>query len=176
MKLNEALLAELAVEAPFTRVHLERVPMDRLDFKPHERSMTLGWLATFTAVLPTWGIFTLGEDSFDVAPRGAPPMERRIASSRQELLAMFDKNMTGVRAALAATSDAELRRPWSLLAGGEKVFTQPRFLVFRTFFLNHLIHHRAQLGMFLRFAGVSVPAIYNDSADEKGGMFVGPPR
>lgn len=171
MKLSEALLAELAVEAPFTRLHLERVPMDKLDFKPHEKSMTLGWLATFLAVLPTWGIFTLGQDAYDVAPRGAAPMENRVASSRQELLAMFDKNIGAVRSAVAAATDEQLRRPWSLLAGGNKIFTQPRFLVFRTFCLNHMVHHRAQLGVFLRLNGVPVPAVYNDSADERGGMF-----
>ena len=172
MKLSEALLAELAVESPFTRMHLERVPMDRIDFKPHEKSMTLGWLATFLGILPTWGIFTLGQDAFDVAPKGGAAPQPRVASSRQELLAMYDKNMSGVRAALAAASDEQLRRPWSLMAAGTKIFTQPRFLVFRTFFLNHLIHHRAQLGVYLRLTGVPVPAIYNDSADEHGGMFV----
>jgi uncharacterized damage-inducible protein DinB len=171
MHLSELILPELDLESRYTRRHLERVPMDKLDFKPHEKSMTLGWLATFIAVLPTWGTMTISQDYVDVTSPAAQP-ERKLARTQQELVRMFDSNLANARAAVAAASDEQLRKPWSLRAAKQTIFTQPRYLVFRTFFLNHLIHHRAQLGVFLRLNGVAVPAVYNDSADEHGGMFI----
>ena len=172
MRLSEFLLPEFDLEMAATRRHLERVPMDRLDFKPHDKSMTLGWLSSFLAILPTWGLLTLTQDSFDAAPQNAPSPDRKIFTSSGELLKTFDKNIADVRVALAAASDEQLLKNWTLLAGGKPVFSQPRFLVFRTCFLNHAIHHRAQLGMFLRLSGVAVPAVYNASADEAGGIFI----
>jgi uncharacterized damage-inducible protein DinB len=171
VRTTQLLLQELDLEADFTRRHLERVPMDRLDFKPHEKSMTLGWLATFIAILPSWGAITLGPAEFDVAGP-VPPEHSRIATSQDELLALFDRNIAAAREALTRMTDDRLDEPWSLKAGDHTVFTQPRGLVYRTFIVNHLVHHRAQLGVFLRMLGVPVPAVYNDSADEKGGMFM----
>jgi uncharacterized damage-inducible protein DinB len=176
MPLRDLLLQELDLEAAYTRKYLERVPMETLGFKPHSKSMALGELSTFLAVIPTWGQFALTMDSFDVAPEGVPLPQTDIVRSRQELLELFDRNVLGVKAALSKASDAHLARPWSLMASGNAVFTQPRYLVFRTFFMNHLIHHRAQLGVFFRLLGVRVPAIYNDSGDEKGGMFIDAPK
>jgi DinB family len=170
MRASEFLLPEYDLEMSYTRKHLERVPMDRLDFKPHDRSMSLGWLATFMAILPTWGTDALTRDSVDVTDPGVAP-QQSIVHSREALLAMFDANVAAARAAVAGASDEQLRKPWSLLAAGQVIFTQPRFLVFRTYFLNHMIHHRGQLGVCLRLTGVPVPAIYSDSADERGGMF-----
>jgi uncharacterized damage-inducible protein DinB len=172
MTLPDILVPELDLEAAYTRKHLERVPMDNLEFKPHEKSMPLGSLATFIAVLPTWGSLALTTDSFDVAPNGVPIPQQELVTSQRELLEMFDKNIADVRAALVSASDDRLQEPWSLVAAGNTVFTQPRYLVYRTMFLNHLVHHRAQLGVFLRLNGIAVPAVYNDSADEQGGMFV----
>jgi hypothetical protein len=172
MTLSDVLLPELDLEAAYTRKHLERVPMDNLDFKPHEKSMPLGWLVTFIAVLPTWGTFALTTDSFDVAPNGVPIPQQPLVTSQRELLEMFDKNIADVRAALESVTDERLQQPWSLRAAGNEVFTQPRYLVYRTFFLNHLVHHRAQLGVLLRLNDIAVPAVYNDSADEQGGMFM----
>jgi uncharacterized damage-inducible protein DinB len=172
MTLSEVLLPELDLEAAYTRKHLERVPMNNLEFKPHEKSMPLGHLVTFIAVLPSWGTLVLTTDSFDVAPNGVPIQQQPVATSQRELLEMFDKNISDVRAALRSASDERLRQPWSLLAAGNTVFTQSRYLVYRTFFLNHLVHHRAQLGVLLRLNDVTVPAVYNDSADEQGGMFM----
>lgn len=172
MTLSDLLLPELDLEAAFTRKHLERVPMDNLEFKPHEKSMPLGHLVTFLAVLPTWGNLALTNDSFDVAPNGVPVPQQPVVTSQRELLEMFDKNIADVRAALESASDEDLQRPWSLLAAGNTVFTQPRYVVYRTFFLNHMVHHRAQLGVLLRLNDVAVPAVYNDSADEQGGMFM----
>jgi hypothetical protein len=176
MPVRDLLLAELDLEAAYTRKHLERVPMTTLGFKPHSKSMSLGDLATFIAVLPTWGQFALTMDSFDVAPEGVALPPTDVVRSRDELLDLFDRNMLGVRAALAKASDVHLQKPWSLIANRSAIFTQPRYLVFRTLFLNHLVHHRAQLGVFFRLLGVRVPAVYNDSGDEKGGMFMDAPE
>jgi uncharacterized damage-inducible protein DinB len=172
MPVRDLLLPELELEAAFTRKHLERVPMESLGFKPHSKSMTLGELSTFLAVIPTWGQFALATDSLDVAPGGEPLPQQEVFRSRQELLTMFDTNMLGLRAALGKASDPYLQKPWSLIANGSALFTQPRYLIYRTLFLNHMIHHRAQLGTYFRLLGVRVPAVYNDSGDEKGGMFL----
>ena len=86
---------------------------------------------------------------------------------------MFDANVADVRAALATIAEHRLAEPWTLLAAGQQIFSQPRALVFQTYFLHHMVHHRAQLGLYLRLTGVAVPAVYNSSADEAGGMFIG---
>lgn len=176
MPVRDLLLAELDLEAAYTRKHLERVPMTTLGFKPHSKSMSLGELSTFLAVIPTWGQFALTMDSFDVAPEGVPLPQTEIVRLRQDLLDLFDRNVLGVRAALGKASDVHLQKPWSLVANTGPIFTQPRYLVFRTLFLNHMVHHRAQLGVFFRLLGVRVPAVYNDSGDEKGGMFMAAPE
>jgi uncharacterized damage-inducible protein DinB len=175
MKLTDLLLSELGLEAEYTRKHLERVEMEHADFKPQDRSMTLGWLASFIAVMPTWGTSVLMGDSYDVAPDGKPVEDAKLATSRQELLETFDRNIADVRTALQSMRDESLLEPWSLQAAGNTVFTEQRYLVFRTFFVNHMVHHRAQLGVYLRLTGAAVPAVYNDSADEKGGMFMESP-
>ena len=172
MHTTELLLKELHLEAHFTRKHLERVPMDQLSFRPHEKSMTLGWLATFTAILPTWGTVVLAKDEFDVAPPGGDTGDYSIRTTTESLLALFDKNIADMRAALTKATESTLDEPWALKAAGHTIFSEPRGLVYRTFIMNHLVHHRAQLGVFLRMLGVAVPAVYNDSADEKGGIFI----
>ena len=172
MRTTELLLKELDLEAHFTRVHLERVPSDKLDFKPYEKSMTMGWLATFIGILPTWGTTVLAQNEFDVAPPGGSQEDVKLADSTESLLALFDKNLGAMREALARLTDDRLDEPWALKAGGQTIFSQPRGIVYRTFIMNHLVHHRAQLGVYLRALGVAVPAVYNDSADEKGGMFM----
>lgn len=173
MTVRDLLTAELTLEAAFTRMHLERVPMDRLDYKAHDKSMTLGWLATFLAIMPTWGGYTLTRDSFDVAPPGGQAPRPEIARSSADLLKMFDANVADVRAALATIGEDRLAEPWTLLAAGRQIFSQPRALVFQTYLIHHMVHHRAQLGLYLRLTGVAVPAVYNSSADEAGGMFIG---
>jgi uncharacterized damage-inducible protein DinB len=175
MPVRDLLLPELDLEAAFTRKHLERVPMNTLGFKPHSKSMALGELSTFLAVIPTWGQFVLTMDSFDVAPQGVPLPQTEVVRSQHELLDTFDRNVLAVKAALGKASDPHLQKPWSLLADGNAVFTQQRYLVFRMLFLNHMVHHRAQLGVFFRLLGVRVPAVYNDSGDEQGGMFIDSP-
>ena len=170
MSIRDALVQEFDLELPYTRRSLERVPVDKFDWKPHEKSMTLGWLATFLALVPTWGVMAIGKDEFD--PTAASGGQRpSLPKSSSELLGLFDQNYAAFRAALAGTSDEHLQTDWTLRSRGKVWFTQTRWLVLREYILNHIVHHRAQLGVYLRLQGIAVPAIYNDSADEKGGVF-----
>ncbi|HYO12172.1 MAG TPA: DinB family protein [Thermoanaerobaculia bacterium] len=166
MALSEALLPEFDQEMATTRKVLERIPEDRLGWKPHPKSPTLGWLATHLTVLPYWMVVTIEQDSLDAAPAGGGSPLAQEATSRQEVLDLFDKNVAAARAALEGVSDEHLGKPWTLLAGGRTVFTLPRVATLRSFVISHMIHHRAQLGLYLRLNDVPVPAIYGPSADE----------
>jgi uncharacterized damage-inducible protein DinB len=169
MTLREALLQEFDLEQPLTRRCLERVPEGKNEWKPHDKSMTLGWLSTFLAISPSWGVVVIEKDEFDPRQGGTPG--RQEAQSNKQLLSLFDEHYGACRKALAGTSDAHLEKPWTLRPGGQVLFTQPRWLVLREYIFNHIVHHRAQLGVYLRLNGIAVPAIYNDSADEQGGVF-----
>jgi len=169
MTLSEMLLPEFDQEMVYTRKTLERVPEDKFGWKPHEKSMEMGRLAIHLAELPSWAIFTINEDELDIAPVGAPPYQPPKVNSRKELLALFDKNAAATRPTIAGAADAHLLKPWTLLAAGKTIFTLPRFTVLRGTVMNHIVHHRAQLGVFLRLNDVPLPAIYGPSADE-GGM------
>ena len=160
--LSQAILPEFDHEMANTRKSLERVPEDKLSFKPHAKSMSLGALATHLATINHWSEAIVGLDSFDVG--NAPPNPE--LKSRAEILATFDKNTATARKAIASATDGDLMKPWSLKAGGQTIFTQPRIGVLRGFILNHTIHHRAQLGVYLRLNDVPVPSIYGPSADE----------
>lgn len=162
MALNQALLPEFDHEMQTTRRTLERVPEDKLGWKPHQKSMSLGGLATHLATINHWVDATMGMDAFDVA--GVPPNPE--LKSRAEILAAFDQNAASARKAIAGASDADLMKPWSLLSSGKAVFTLPRIAVLRSFILNHTIHHRGQLSVYLRLNDVAVPSIYGPSADE----------
>jgi uncharacterized damage-inducible protein DinB len=164
--INQALLPEFDMEMANTRKTLERVPDDKLGWKPHEKSMTLGRLAGHLAELPGWAANTLEHDSLDIAPPGGPTYQAVTAKSRQETLDLFDKHVSTARAAIAGASDDQLMKPWSLLKGGEKLMTMPKIAVLRGFVMNHTIHHRAQLGVYLRLNNIPVPSIYGPSADE----------
>ena len=166
MKLSELILPEFDQEMAGTRKTLERVPEDKLAWKPHAKSFSMGALATHVALIPGWGLVTLQEDFFDVGAPGAttPPPP---AGSRRELLELFDRGVESLRAAIAAAEDAHFMTPWSLRNGEKTMFTAPRVAVLRRMILNHSIHHRAQLGVYLRLNDVPVPAIYGPSADEQ---------
>lgn len=166
MALSEALLPEFDQEMATTRKVLERIPEDRLGWKPHPKSPTLGWLATHLAVLPMWMNGTIEQDSLDMAPEGGGSPLAEEGKSRQEILDLFDRNVAAARSALAGTNDEHLAKPWTLLTGGRTIFTLPRFVCLRSFVFNHIVHHRAQLGLYLRLNDVPVPAIYGPSADE----------
>jgi uncharacterized damage-inducible protein DinB len=167
MALNQSLLPEFDMEMANTRKTLERVPDDKLAWRPHEKSMTMGRLAAHVTEVPMWGEFTLTTESFDVAPSDGPAFQPPPQpQSRKELLDVFDKGVASLRQALSTITDQDLMKPWSLKKGGQAIFTMPRVAVFRSFVMNHGIHHRAQLGVYLRLNNVPLPAIYGPSADE----------
>jgi uncharacterized damage-inducible protein DinB len=161
MAIADALLPEFDREMTTTRKLLERVPEDRLAWKPHAKSWSLGELATHVATLPGWGAATLNLAEIDMT---GPP--NTAATSRADLLGRFDKNVAETRAALVGKSDAEMMAPWSLKQSGRTVFTMPKAAVWRGFVLNHIVHHRGQLSVYLRLNDVPVPSIYGPSADE----------
>jgi uncharacterized damage-inducible protein DinB len=168
MAMNQALLGEFDHEMANTRKSLERVPDGKFDWKPHTKSMTMGALATHIASIPHWGKLTLDTPSFDVNPPGGQQVRQPVLKSKAEVLAFFDKSVPEARAAIANATDQSLMSPWSLLNGGKAVFTMPRVGVLRSMIMNHMIHHRAQLGVYLRLNDVPVPSIYGPSADEAG--------
>ncbi|HEY3132813.1 MAG TPA: DinB family protein [Acidobacteriota bacterium] len=168
MKLSQLILPEYDHEMANTRKTLERVPQDKFGWKPHEKSMTLGRLAQHLAELPGWAIYTIEKDSLDIAPPGAPPYQPPKVNSPEEVLQLFDKNVAAGRAAIAGANDEHLMKSWSLLSGGKTIFTLPRIGVLRGSVMNHSIHHRAQLGVYLRLNNLPLPALYGPSADEAG--------
>jgi uncharacterized damage-inducible protein DinB len=166
MKLSEMLLPEFDHEMAGTRKTLERVPTEKFDWKPHEKSWAMGGLATHLATIPFWATMTVERDSVDINPPGGEPLRNPQAASREEVLETFDKNLVAARAAIAGASDEHLTQPWTLLSGGRAIFTMPRVTVLRSFVMNHNIHHRAQLGVYLRLNDIPVPSLYGPSADE----------
>jgi uncharacterized damage-inducible protein DinB len=166
MSLSESLLPEFDQEMKNARKSLGRIPGDKLGWKPHEKSWSMGSLGTHLANIPNWAVLAVSRESFDTAPPGAPPPKAPPLNSAAEILEAFDRNVTAARAAIAGASDECLLKPWTLLSGGNAVLKLPRMAVLRTFVMNHLIHHRAQLGVYLRLNDVPVPSIYGPSADE----------
>jgi uncharacterized damage-inducible protein DinB len=166
MAIRDAILPEFDHEMATTRKTIERVPESNLDWAPHQKSMKLGRLAGHLAELPGLAIAALSMESLDVRPPGAPPREPTVMTSRQQVLGLFDKNVAAARAALAAASDADLMKTFMFLVGGKQVFSLPRAAALRGFVLNHVIHHRGQLTVYLRLNNVAVPSIYGPSADE----------
>jgi uncharacterized damage-inducible protein DinB len=169
MAIKDGLLPEFDHEMAGARKTLERVPDDKFDWKPHEKSSAMGALATHIAGLAGWATFTISQDSLDIAPNGEPQRTTPL-TSQAELLEKFDQNVAASRDAIAAASDEVLFQPWTLLANGKVLMTMPRVAVLRSFVLNHLIHHRAQLGVYLRLNDIPVPSIYGPSADDSGGF------
>ena len=131
--ISSALVAELEHEAAVTRTCLERVPADKFDWKPHEKAMTLGWLATFSAVLWTWGSDTVLKDEFDVMSLPPEARNRKPAATTADLVALFDRNLAAAREAIAKTSDERFATAWTLRAGEHVIFSQPRWKVLRTY-------------------------------------------
>jgi uncharacterized damage-inducible protein DinB len=166
MRLGQGLLPEFDQEMANTRKTLERLPDDKFNWKPHEKSMTMGRLATHLAELSGWAISVVEKEALDLAPPDGPAQQRAAASSRKEILALFDSNVAAARAAISRASDDLLSQTWTLFVGGNKIFSLPRIRVLRSTVLNHSIHHRAQLGVYLRLNNLPVPAIYGPSADE----------
>ncbi len=166
MPMNQALLGEFDQEMANTRKTLERIPDKTLDWRPHPKSGTMGWLGGHVANLPSWINITFDQDSLDLEPGGVAPTPPAPPKSSREILDLFEKNLAAGRKTLASVSDEHLMKPWTLLKNGKTVMTLPRIAVLRGFIMNHMIHHRAQLCVYLRLNDVPVPALYGPSADE----------
>jgi len=166
MQLTELFLQDLGREAASNRRVLERVPMDRPDWKPHEKSMALGYLAYLVATMPSWIAMIIDQDEFDMRPQGAPNPRPADAKSTQELLDALDASVAKARESLSRTSEEHLMKNWRLLAAGRVVDERPRYVVIQDAVLGHLAHHRGQLTVYLRLNEAKVPAIYGPSADE----------
>ena len=164
MRLIDVLLPEFDRETGTTRRVLERVPDAALEWKPHDKSMTLGELAAHVADLPRWTVNVMNQNSFDLAAEGR--ISTPAPTSTVELLALFDRNVTNARALLPGTIDGTLVKPWTLKRGKQELFRLPKIAMLRYLVLNHLIHHRGQLSVYLRLQDVAIPAIYGPSADE----------
>jgi len=168
MSIAQSLLPELDQEMAGTRKTLERIPEDKFEWRPHPKSFTMIALGTHIANMVGWGSTTINTDSFDVAPPGGEPYQEKPAASKAELLEIFDKGLAEFREALAGASDEAMMADWSVLVGGQTFFTRPRTACLRDMIFNHLVHHRAQLTVYLRMNDVPVPALYGPSADESG--------
>jgi uncharacterized damage-inducible protein DinB len=161
MKLTDLFLDELEREAALTRRTLERVPDGRYDWKPHEKSMTLGYLAELVARLPSWPVFMIKQDELELTKQKPQPLR-----TSRELVQALDEGVAEAREALASTTDEHLMKPWRLLVAGNVVSEQPRYIMLRDAVFNHLAHHRGQLTVYLRLNDVPVPSIYGPSADD----------
>jgi uncharacterized damage-inducible protein DinB len=166
MTFAESILPEFDQEMASTRKVLERLPEDRLDWRPHPKSNTIGWNANHLAEIPGWVEGWLTETSWDFAPVGGEPYQSPRLTSRQAILDLFDRNVAAARKAIAAVKDEDVGVSWSLLQGGKTLMTLPRGAVIRSFVLNHLIHHRAILCVYLRLNDVPVPGMYGPSGDD----------
>ena len=165
MSIAQGLLAEFDMEMASTRRTLERVPEDKLDWTPDPKSMSMGRLAAHVAEMPGWAALTMKTDELDFAAGGYVPAD---GSSREKILKIADENAAAARAAIAAASDADFMKPWTLRQGDQVFFTMPKIAVIRGMVMNHTIHHRGQLTVYYRLNGVAVPALYGPSADEPG--------
>jgi hypothetical protein len=165
--MTELSSAQLDREAVATRPALERVPEARNDWKPHEKSMPLGYLATLIATIFSWIAMMITSDELDLNPPGGSGLKPPSWNTTDELLRAFDDSLSRAREALRNTSDEHLSKPWRLLVAGNVVVENPRHVVIADTF-GHLAHHRGQLTVYLRLLGAPVPAIYGPSADEAG--------
>jgi uncharacterized damage-inducible protein DinB len=163
MSFSKTLLREFDEEMKNTRKILACVPDGKFDYQPHPKSMTLGRLATHVAELPSWTTFTLDLEVLELGPDFKPA----FANTQAELLEMFDKHVAEARAKIEGASDEDWQKIWTFKWDGKTVMSMPRAVVMRGTIMNHLIHHRAQLGVFLRLNDVEIPGMYGPSADEK---------
>ena len=164
--ITQSLLPEFDMEIANTRKTLERIPEGRPDFRPHPKSMTLARLAGHVVEIPQWAAMTISQNEIDVNPSGGAPQAGYVMSKRADLLSKFDQYVKEARALLTAATDESWMQTWTLKNGGKTVMAMPRIAVMRGFVMNHMVHHRAQLGVYLRMNDVPVPSIYGPSADE----------
>ena len=167
MTTSELLLQDFDQEMRGTRTTLERIPEDKSEFKCHDKSMAMGRLAVHVATLPRFGVDILTTPGTDLATAKWPDMN---FVSREKLLSDFDKLSAEARAALAAATDEQLAANWKMTWGDKSIADAPRSVLYRTLFFNHLIHHRAQLGVYLRLNDLPVPPLYGPTADDRMGF------
>jgi uncharacterized damage-inducible protein DinB len=166
MKMTELFLAELDREAQRSRHALEQVPANQRDWKPHEKSMPFGYLGDIVATIPSWISMIIRQDELDIAPKGGGSHRPPPSQTSEEFVKALEKAADDARAALKGTDDEFLKTHWKLLAGGQVVSDTPRHEMIRDT-INHWVHHRGQMTVYLRMLGAKVPAIYGPSADDK---------
>jgi len=166
MKLTELFLNQLTSEEGGTRRVLERVPEGRNDWKPHEKSMPLGYLSALLAGMPGWIAFMVNRDELDIASAEGAKFKPQIPATNRELLDAFDESLAKARRALEETTDQRLMAPWKFIVAGHVADERPRYMMIRDAVFSHLAHHRGQLTVYLRLNEALVPAIYGPSADE----------
>ena len=162
---QKARLAAFDHVATGTRTVLTAVPEDEMGWRPHDKSWTLGELASHLANLPNWTIPTLTSSELELSPAAGGPPPRDAFATKDEILEAFENSAAAARTAIENTSDEELAAPWTLLMDGEPRFTMPKGAVLRTFVFDHMIHHRAQLGVYLRLLDTPVPQTFGPTAD-----------
>ena len=162
MSLSQAILGEFNAEAANTRKMLEAVPEDRFGWQPHEKSMTLSRLAGHIAEIPGWAASMVGKDDLDMGGGNYQPVQPETVA---ELLEAHDRSVAAFRSALDGADDATLMKPWALRSGDEVLFQMPCVAAMRAFVLNHVVHHRGQLSVFLRLHDVPLPSVYGPTAD-----------
>jgi uncharacterized damage-inducible protein DinB len=162
MAISQTLLPEFDQEMANTRKILALVPESHFNYKPHEKSMTMGRLASHVAEMASWGKVTLETEELKLEP-GMQPYE---ANSTADLLATFDRHVAEARQAIAGASDQDWQKTWTMTFAGKQVFSMPKIAVVRGMVMNHSIHHRAQLGVYLRLNNIEIPGMYGPSADE----------
>ena len=165
MPFADTFLPEFDHEMTTTRSLLERVPLENASWKPHGKSTGLGGLASHIAALASFGTLAVTKTEIDMAPPGAPPRTAPEYHTKEELLAAFDSNVKASRDAISTLGDGDLMTPWTLKKAGHTIFTMPRSGVLRTMLMNHIIHHRGQLSVYLRLNDVPLPSIYGPTAD-----------
>ena len=166
MAMSDLFLPELEHEMAGTRKLIERIPNDKLDWKAHSKSNSIGWVGSHLVEILGWTKGILEEDYLDIAPADGEPYQTEMFDNHEAMLEQFDRNLEEAKQAIAATSDEEFGKPWSLLQTGEALLTMPKAAVIRTWVLNHGIHHRAHLCVYLRLNDIPVPALYGPSGDE----------
>jgi uncharacterized damage-inducible protein DinB len=166
MTITEFLTQLLESEAPISRRVLEQVPDGRADWKPHEKSMAMGYLAQLVAVMPAWIAMMILQDSLDLHPPGGGGYKPPATNTQRELLAAADDSVKKAREALRSTNDQHLATKWQLLVGGRVVDENPRHIAIASTF-THMTHHRGQLTVYLRLLGAKVPSVYGPSADDR---------
>lgn len=165
MSIAETVLPEFDAEMGKTRQVLQSLRDDKLDWKADPKFNTIGWVGSHLVTIVSWAEGALNRDSWDIAPVGGEPYRSPVLTTRQAILDQFDANFAAARKALIATSDEAFQTDWSLLSGGQPLFTMPRTAIIRNLVLNHSIHHRAILCMYLRMNDIAVPGMYGPSGD-----------